>query len=56
MGRIKRVVIGGVDTHSATHHAAVIDVQGRMLDHAEFSASQAGYAQLLVWMRRHGQV
>jgi transposase len=55
MVRNRRVIIGGVDTHAATHHAAVIDLKGRLLDDAEFPASPAGYAQLLAWMRKRGQ-
>ncbi len=36
------VVIGGVDTHGQTHHAAVIDGVGRELGDREFPASPAG--------------
>jgi transposase len=54
MGRSTRVVIGGVDTHAATHHAAVIDSNGRLLADAEFRASARGYASMLIWMRSHG--
>jgi transposase len=49
-------VIGGVDTHKHTHYAAVIDGNGRLLGHQEFPATDPGYAQLLGWMRWHGQV
>ena len=38
-----RVVVGGVDTHGQTHHAAVIDSVGRQLGDREFPASPAGY-------------
>ena len=31
-----RIVIGGVDTHGHTHHAAVIDNIGRQLGDREF--------------------
>jgi hypothetical protein len=31
-----RIVIGGVDTHGRTHHAAVLDTQGRLLGDREF--------------------
>jgi transposase len=50
-----RVVVGGVDTHGRTHHAAVIDHHGRLLADAEFGAHTDGYHQLLRWLRRHGQ-
>jgi transposase len=51
-----RTVIGGVDTHAATHHAAIIDDLGRLLASEEFLATPAGYAQMLSWMRRHGTI
>lgn len=51
-----RTIIGGVDTHTATHHAAIIDSIGRLLASEEFSATPTGYAQMLSWMRRHGAV
>ncbi|MEV4418306.1 IS110 family transposase [Catellatospora sp. NPDC049609] len=56
MAKTKRAVIGGVDTHGLTHHAAVIDEQGRLLDDAQFTADTAGYRQLAAWLRRHGDV
>jgi transposase len=49
-------VMGGVDTHKHTHYAAVIDTNGRLLGHQEFPATDPGYAQLLAWMRGHGQL
>src|SRR3954447_6409511 len=52
----KTMIIGGVDTHTATHHAAVTDLQGRLLADAQFQASPTGYAQLLSWMRRQGRL
>lgn len=54
MGRRITTIIGGVDTHTATHHAAVIDFHGRLLGDAEFPATSAGYAEMLTWMRRKG--
>lgn len=51
-----RMVIGGVDTHGRTHHAAVIDQQGRLLGDREFPADSGGYRQLLGWLRRHGHL
>ena len=44
-------VIGGVDTHGQSHHAAVIDHLGRQLDEREFPASPAGYGAALEWLR-----
>ena len=49
-------VIGGVDTHARTHHAAVIDSAGRILGSKQFEASIAGYVQLLTWLRSHGEL
>jgi len=56
MPKRTRVVIGGVDTHGRTHHAAVIDQQGRLLDDQEFPATSEGYRHLLGWLRRHGRL
>jgi hypothetical protein len=41
MPKRTRVVIGGVDTHGRTHHAAVIDQQGRLLGDREFPLTAA---------------
>lgn len=50
-------VIGGVDTHGLTHHAAVIDaVLGRQLGDKEFPATAAGYGALAAWLAGHGEV
>jgi transposase len=49
-------VIGGVDTHKHTHYAAIIDDHGRLLGHRQFSATDAGYRELLAWMRTHGTI
>jgi hypothetical protein len=56
MANHTRVVIGGVDTHGRSHHAAVIDQHGRLMTDAEFGAHTDGYRQLLSWLRRHGQL
>ena len=56
MPKRTRVVIGGVDTHGRTHHAAVIDQTGRLLGDRQFPATSSGYRQLLGWLRRHGQL
>ncbi len=49
-------VIGGVDTHSAVHHAAAIDTTGQMLGTAEFPATPSGYEQLQGWLESHGVI
>jgi transposase len=48
------VVIGGVDTHKDVHVAAVADGRGRLLGSEEFSTTEAGYRELLEWMRSYG--
>ena len=50
------VVVGGVDTHSRTHHVAVIDQLGREVDDREFPATVGGYAALAGWLRGFGGV
>ena len=39
-------VYAGVDTHADTHHAAVIDQNGKHLADAQFPTTPAGYAAL----------
>jgi hypothetical protein len=50
------VIIGGVDSHGRTHHAAVIDQQGRLLGDRQFPADRAGYPQPLGWLGRRGRL
>lgn len=47
-------ITGGVDTHRDTHTAAAIDQAGRILGHATFPTTRAGYAALLAWLRSFG--
>jgi transposase len=56
MARPIRAVIGGVDTHAATHHAVVVDLLGVLQGSQEFTATAAGYTELLAWLRSHGRV
>jgi len=44
-------VIGGVDTHAATHCVVAIDACGGRLAMAEFPATPLGYRNLLAWLR-----
>ena len=39
-------IFAGVDTHADTHHAAVIDSNGKQLGDAQFPTTPAGYAAL----------
>jgi transposase len=49
-----RVITGGVDTHADMHVAAALDSIGGLLGVQEFSATAAGYASLLSWLRGFG--
>src|SRR3954462_11397046 len=49
-------VVGGVDTHTDFHQAAVIDSIGRHLATAAFPTTPDGYRRLLQWLRAHGDV
>ena len=49
-------IIMGVDTHTDTHAAVAIDLQGRRLDVIEIPATPAGYRRLLAWARHLGEV
>jgi transposase len=47
-------VIGGVDTHKDTHHAAVITVAGQLLGDQQFPATNRGHQALLDWLASFG--
>lgn len=49
-------VLGGVDTHLATHTAACVDHLGRLLAHAQFPATTTGEKQLLAWLCDFGEL
>lgn len=49
-------VIGGVDTHADTHHAAVIDLNGKHLGDAQFPTTRAGYVALGAFLAAFGTV
>lgn len=49
-------VVGGVDTHTDFHQAAVIDAIGRHLATRAFTTTPGGYRRLLDWLRSHGAV
>ena len=53
---IADIVVGGVDTHDRTHHAAALNHLGRELDDREFPATTAGYQALLEWLREFGNL
>ncbi|PSK80112.1 transposase [Murinocardiopsis flavida] len=49
-------VVGGIDTHTDLHQAAVIDGIGRHLATKRFETTPEGYRQLLDWLDSHGEV
>ena len=49
-------ITGGVDTHSKVHVAAALDPVGGLLGTREFPATAAGYASLLGWLGKFGDV
>ncbi|MFG3310322.1 IS110 family transposase [Streptomyces wuyuanensis] len=49
-------VVGGIDTHTDLHQAAVIDSIGRHLATEQFETTPQGYQRLLDWLRSHGEV
>jgi transposase len=49
-------VIGGVDAHADTHHAAALDDRGGLLGIAVFAVSAAGYRELLAWLGSFGEI
>ena len=51
-----RRVVGGIDTHSQTHHAAVQLMNGARIADAQFPVTTEGYARLLAWMRSFGRL
>lgn len=54
--RVSSRVVVGVDTHQLTHHAAVVDIEGRPLGEQGFPASATGYQELLAWARSFGDL
>jgi transposase len=52
----QREVTGGIDTHADTHTVAALDQLGRLLGHASFPATAAGYVELAGWLTGHGDV
>jgi len=50
------LVVGGVDAHADTHHAAALDQRGALLATQSFPATTPGYLELLAWLRSFGEV
>ncbi len=51
-----RRVVGGVDSHADTHHAAALDDRGGLLGTKSFAVSAAGYGELLAWLASFGVI
>ena len=49
-------IVGGVDTHAATHHGAVLDSTGKLIGTRSFPANRSGYQALIIWMSSFGDV
>ena len=49
-------VVDGVDTHRDAHVAVAVGSAGRLWASASFAATQAGYGQMLGWLRAFGDV
>jgi transposase len=56
MSHDARRVIGGVDAHADTHHAAALDDRGGLLATRSFEVSSAGYRELLAWLESFGEI
>jgi transposase len=56
MNEDARRVIGGVDAHADTHHAAALDERGALLETKSFPVSAGGYRELLAWLRSFGEI
>jgi transposase len=50
------LVVGGVDSHADTHHAAALDSRGALLATKSFPTTTPGYRDLLSWLRGFGTV
>lgn len=50
------VAIGGVDTHTDFHQAAVIDTVGRHVATESFPTTPTGYRDLYAWLDSHGDL
>src|SRR5450755_1977443 len=56
MTQQETLVVGGVDAHADTHHAAALDQRGALLSTKSFPTTTSGYRQLLDWLSSHGQI
>jgi transposase len=50
------LVVGGVDAHADSHHAAALDQRGALLATKSFPTTTPGYRQLLDWLSSFGEI
>jgi transposase len=50
------LVVGGVDSHADTHHAAALNERGALLATKSFPTTTSGYGQLLNWLGDFGEI
>ena len=50
------LVVGGVDAHADTHHAAALDQRGALLSTNSFPTTTSGYRELLDWLGSFGEM
>ena len=56
MKQHETLVVGGVDAHADTHHAAALDQRGALIGSEGFPAMPDGYRELLRWLSSFGQL
>jgi transposase len=50
------LVVGGIDAHADSHHAAALDQRGALLGTKSFPTTTPGYRQLLDWLSSFGVI
>jgi transposase len=56
MKHYETLVVGGVDAHAETHHAAVLDERGALLGSEAFPTTMGGYRDLFGWLSTFGKL
>jgi transposase len=50
------LVVGGVDSHADSHHAAALDERGALLGSEGFATTRDGYGELFRWLSSFGRL
>ncbi len=50
------LVVGGVDAHADSHHAAALDERGALLGSEGFATTVDGYGELFRWLSSFGKL